>query len=253
MAYTYTDGDGLTALVKTEPNGATEPVSNLDDAVRQIKAYMRDDTGGLALIRSQVTTAMADIDLGEVAIAAIEVINTAQDSKLADYLARIITLESRVASVVTATPASAPVTAVIIPFATQAIDAGAGATLVNYDTKALDTVNAYNTTDKAFTAPTAGLYQVIASLGITTSASSSPVTLTHTLEAFIGAAVAAAETEEVGTSVAARTLRLVAVFQLSLNQVLTFKYTGTVASGTHTTTLVADATRTLLQITRITL
>ena len=46
MAYTYSNGDGVTPLLVTEPNGATEPISNLDNAIRQIKAYLNDPTEG---------------------------------------------------------------------------------------------------------------------------------------------------------------------------------------------------------------
>ena len=46
MSYTYTTGQGVSALVPTEPNGATEPVSNLDDAIRQIKAFLTDPSAG---------------------------------------------------------------------------------------------------------------------------------------------------------------------------------------------------------------
>lgn len=62
MAYTYTDGQGLAALDKTTPNGATETVSILDDAIRQIKAFMRDTTtGGLAGLFTRMTTAETNI------------------------------------------------------------------------------------------------------------------------------------------------------------------------------------------------
>lgn len=49
--YSYNNGDGLTALEITTPNGAIEPVSIVDDAIRQIKAYLKDpDAGPEALI-----------------------------------------------------------------------------------------------------------------------------------------------------------------------------------------------------------
>jgi|SRR5690606_2036327 len=56
MAYTYTNGDGLSALDASEPNGATEPVSNLDDSIRQIKAYLKDPTGGLQKVINDVSS-----------------------------------------------------------------------------------------------------------------------------------------------------------------------------------------------------
>lgn len=44
--YNYTNGDGVSALDSSTPDGATEPVSVLDDAIRQIKAYLLDPTKG---------------------------------------------------------------------------------------------------------------------------------------------------------------------------------------------------------------
>lgn len=46
MSYGYTNGDGLAVLDVTKPDGATEPVSNLDDAIKQVKAYLKDPTAG---------------------------------------------------------------------------------------------------------------------------------------------------------------------------------------------------------------
>lgn len=44
--YDYNPGDGLSVLDETRPNGATEPVSILDNAVKQIKGYLKDATVG---------------------------------------------------------------------------------------------------------------------------------------------------------------------------------------------------------------
>ena len=46
MSYAYTNGDGLSALDSATPDGATEPMSNADDAIRQIKAYLKDPIAG---------------------------------------------------------------------------------------------------------------------------------------------------------------------------------------------------------------
>lgn len=47
--YTYTPGQGVSALNKNIPDGTIEPVSILDDAIRQIKAYLTDTgVGGKA-------------------------------------------------------------------------------------------------------------------------------------------------------------------------------------------------------------
>lgn len=44
MSYAYNIGDGVTVLDPATPDGSAEPVSILDDAIRQIKAYLRDDS-----------------------------------------------------------------------------------------------------------------------------------------------------------------------------------------------------------------
>lgn len=58
--YTYSNGDGLSKLDKTVPLG-TEPVSNLDDAIRQIKAYLKDDTAGVAKLVADLVTIQASV------------------------------------------------------------------------------------------------------------------------------------------------------------------------------------------------
>ena len=57
MSYSYTPGQGVSALVPTEPNGATEPVSNLDDAIRQIKAFLADPSAGWPFMLAAVGAA----------------------------------------------------------------------------------------------------------------------------------------------------------------------------------------------------
>lgn len=51
--YDYTNGDGIESLDKTKPDGATEMVAILDDAIRQLKAFIRDDTAGLNALLSK--------------------------------------------------------------------------------------------------------------------------------------------------------------------------------------------------------
>lgn len=59
MGYNYTNGDGPSVLLVNEPNGATEPVSILDNAIRQIKAYLNDPTAGpAALIAALIPTGL---------------------------------------------------------------------------------------------------------------------------------------------------------------------------------------------------
>lgn len=57
--YPYTSGQGVSALDPTTPRGDTDPISDLDDAIRQIKAYLLDNTVGpdakMAGVQSQIT------------------------------------------------------------------------------------------------------------------------------------------------------------------------------------------------------
>lgn len=56
MPYNYTNGDGVAPLLVTEPNGATETVSILDNAIRQIKAYLNDPVAGPAALIAILTS-----------------------------------------------------------------------------------------------------------------------------------------------------------------------------------------------------
>ncbi len=63
MSYTYNNGDGVSVLDTAEPNGAIEPVSNLDDAIKQIKKWIRDTTSnvGAAGMQSAIVALQASI------------------------------------------------------------------------------------------------------------------------------------------------------------------------------------------------
>ncbi len=54
MSYSYTNGDGLAALTPTEPDGDAEPLSNLDDAIKQVKAFLLDPVAGYAALAASV-------------------------------------------------------------------------------------------------------------------------------------------------------------------------------------------------------
>lgn len=57
MSYNYSNGDGLNALDTSRPDGASEKIAILDDAIRQIKLYLADPSVGPdALARSAVPT-----------------------------------------------------------------------------------------------------------------------------------------------------------------------------------------------------
>lgn len=65
MAYTYVPGDGLAVLDPTEPDGSTEAIEILDDAIRQIKAYLVDTTAGPeALLAARVPPGSVQMYVG---------------------------------------------------------------------------------------------------------------------------------------------------------------------------------------------
>lgn len=54
MSYSYTPGQGLSAFDPTRPNGATEAVDILDDAIRQIVEFLTDTTPGVAFNKAAI-------------------------------------------------------------------------------------------------------------------------------------------------------------------------------------------------------
>lgn len=66
MSYDYTDGDGLAVLDSATPNGAVEPVSNLDDAIRQIKAYLKDSTSGVQALTTNASPVKVIVSMSAV-------------------------------------------------------------------------------------------------------------------------------------------------------------------------------------------
>lgn len=66
MSYTYTTGQGVSALIPTEPSGL-EPYLNVAPALRQIKAYLNDTTAGPA---ARIVTLVNKIVELEAAVAA---------------------------------------------------------------------------------------------------------------------------------------------------------------------------------------
>lgn len=61
--YNYTDGDGLAGLDKTTPVGGIEFVSILDEAIRQIKSYLKDPIAGAAYLTTRVAAIDASLSL----------------------------------------------------------------------------------------------------------------------------------------------------------------------------------------------
>lgn len=245
-SYAYNDGDGLSVIDKTVPNGAVETVAILDDALKQVKAYLKDATAGVAKIQADVTAGLADITAIEADITALEAADVVHDASIANLLARVVSLETQIASIL----GSAPVTLIATMSTPQAIAAGAGATIVQFNTESIDTLAAFNPSTYTFTAPTAGLYDVMVALELGISASSAPTVITHIVEVFVAGVSAAKRILTVGTDTTTRTIELFSKFQLSATQAVLVKYTATVGSGTLTTTIGITPTMSILQISR---
>lgn len=247
-SYAYNDGDGLSVIDKTLPNGATEPVSSLDDALKQVKAWMKDATAGGAYIKAEIETAKTDITTLEAADVAMDTRMDTAETDIAALETDVGVLQNTVDGLVAA-GGSAPVTAIIITGSTQAVAAGAGATTVQFNTASLDTRGGFNVGTYTYTAPIAGLYNLVVALGLTTTAASTPTAIVHTLEVFVNG-TSAAKTVLAVDSDDDRTIELARMFQLSATNTVLVKYTCAVGSGSMTSTIQADPTKTILQLSR---
>ena len=155
MSYTYNNGDGVSVLDTTEPNGATEPVSNLDDAIKQIKKWIRDTTSnvGAAGMQSAITAlqaAVSGIPSSVVGQGAFSVGLTAQQ---------------------------------------DIVFGGAGALegTISLNSESYDPDSAFNTTTYEFTAPYAGVYFFCASVS-TTVTGGAPSEIDHECSIYKNAA-----------------------------------------------------------------
>lgn len=250
-SYTYNDGDGLGVIDKTLPNGAVEPVSNLDDALKQVKAWMKDATAGAAKIRADGIAATAAIvaldtraddleelaELGDTAITALEVAQAATDASVAAILA---------------TSGGAPINLIAIMGATQDFIQNAALAVVNFSVASVNPGGGFNTSTKVYTVPfPAGLFQVNASLQISTASSSSPVNIIHYLTILVNGIGAGTFSLPVGTSTSTVTLAISRLFQLASTNTLAIHYQVTTDSGTITTRVASAATGTIFQAARV--
>lgn len=217
MAYIYNPGDGLAVLDAAEPNGATEPVSILDDAVKQIKAYLKDATVG-----------------PEAKIAALQTIASAGGTGLVD---RVTTLEGNNGK-----------KAIITRVGAQSVIGGSGIAVINFDSEEVDSAGAFSIVTHQYTAPITGLYLVAVQLTVTKSASAAPTGIIHQLDVFVDAASGAFVKEHSGTNEDPKTLQFTRMFNLTVGQTLSAKYTLTLTGGSMTVDLSTDPRDTIFQI-----
>lgn len=229
-SYAYVNGDGLAVISSATPNGAVEPVSNLDDAIRQVKAYLNDPTAGPKALIDALDVRIDGLDTDAIAI----------DTAILDIIDDIVAIQD-----------DEKQKAIITHLGGQSITAGAGITPVQYNNEDLDSAAAFSVVTYSFTAPIAGAYMVLAQLQLSTTASAAPTDIIHQLDIFVDAASGARIRVEMGTDVADQTLHLARMFDLSLGQVIKVQYTLTVASGTMTVQVATDPRETVLQIVRV--
>lgn len=193
--YSYTDGDGLAVLSKLTPVGAVDLVSDLDDAVKQIKAYLKDPVVGPESLKIGAT-------------------------------GKVIATNS----------------------SPQAVAAGAGATLVDFDTANVDPQSCFGSS--IYTAPSTGEYLAVISIKVATSASAAPVNIVHRLAILVDGVEGAADGEW-DASEADHVLRITRLFQLAAGNTLRANYTLVVDSGTITVDISSDPAFTIFQVTRL--
>lgn len=250
-SYAYTNGDGLAVIDKTVPNGAVEPVSSLDDALKQVKAYLKDDVAGGAKIQADVTAGAASITALD---GRLDDVETDLDQAITDIAAgevSIATIQGQVDSLVV-TAGGSPVTCIVTMSADQARTSADALATVNYNTVALDTDSAFNVSTKIYTVPRSGLYRVTAAVTVETTASSSPTDIQHYLcvriNGVIGAAISLRR-QDGGTSIC--TVEINRIFQLAITNTVEVAYEVNTASGTMTSNIRASAAESIFQISRL--
>lgn len=204
MAYSYTNGNGVAVLLVTEPDGATEPVSILDNAVRQIKSYLNDPTAGPDAKVVALTTAVAN-----------------------------------------------PTKVIATHAGGQIIAATDGQQPVEFDNEDVDANDDFDMTTYKFTAPSDGLYLVIAGLTVQKDTSSTPTAIVHQMDIFIDGLSAARTKKQMGTDESDADMQLSRLFNLSAGQTIWVKYTLSLGSGTMSVEVLADPRETILQVTKL--
>lgn len=234
MSYVYNAGDPVTVLLVTEPNGATEPVSILDDAIKQVKKYLNDPTvGPKALITALTTTVGTNATTAATATAAVA-------TSVTNLTTRVSTLETNMGG-----------KAIVTHPGAQSFVQGAGIAPVTFDMEEVDSDGAFNPASYTYTAPTSGLYLVICQLALETSASAAPLDIVEQLDIFVDAASGAIKKFYAGVNEDPRTIEIIRVFNLTVGQTLSAKFQVNVSGGTITRDVIVDSRQTIFQVERL--
>lgn len=101
MSYAYTNGDGVSALDKTTPDGSLEYVASLDDAIRQIKAYLVDPADGpdamIGNLSALTTTAKGNL---VAAVNELDTLITAADGEIGNLSSLSTTAKSNLVAAI---------------------------------------------------------------------------------------------------------------------------------------------------------
>lgn len=211
MAYDYNPGDGPSVLDPTKPDGSIEPLSNLDDAIRQIIGYLTDATGeGLA-------------------------------KKLAD----LVTLEGQVGNL------SNRAVFLAYTSLNQALNTGSPAAIVQFDQKGDDPDDVFDIATYKFTAPEDGVYYFSAALRIDSTGASTPTDIGTFIKLVVNATDEAIAERGMGDSLPGTTIDVNRMFFLNQGDEVQVRYEITCGSGSQNSQVTADSRKTIFQGFRI--
>jgi hypothetical protein len=230
MSYAYVNGDGLAVLDAATPAG-TESVSFGSDAIRQIKAFLKDATAGYAKTAADLATLTATVAALDVEVTALQ--------GLADELDAAVPVTNNRAVFQTYMTAN------------QSVAHDAGEVAVVFNAEVLDPDTCYDPTTYKFTAPTTGVYFFNCSIRIDVTAEAAPTDITHALKLKVSGSLLAESGEHVGTATGGRTFHLTQILQLTAGNEVQVFYEPAVSGGTATFQITKDDRKTNFQGYRV--
>lgn len=211
--YSYTAGDGLSKLDASTPVGAAEPISILDDAIRQIKAYLKDSTSGLAALISRVN---------------------AQDTTISGLAAQVGSYGSR--NFFSA-----------YSNAHQTISSPNTSTKLIFGLESADPDSVYNVSNSRFVAPATGWYRFVLSTRVDWLSPSTPVGLTYSISLRKNGTEIAAQEFELGANYVGTTNALPRTISLNAGDYVEAYASYGIFSGSIVMQITADNNKTCFQ------
>ena len=211
--YSYTNGDGLSKLDVATPVGTTEPISVLDDAIRQIKAFLKDGTSGYASLVTQLATLSTNM--------------TALQAAVGSYGSRNFFSSYSNAH--------------------QFISVPSTSTKINFGLELADPDACYNNSTSRFTAPATGWYRFVLSTRVDWLSPSTPVGITFAIMLHKNGVEVAAQEFEIGTRCEGITVALPRTISLNAGDYVEAYASYGLASGSITMQITADNNKTCFQ------